>query len=335
MNFKTDLIDIVKCYFSAEGICYENKGDANEFAARYFEMRCRRIVTQPRVVHFSDEIQSSLGELAHEPDEDIKEKALDAWRAVFRIRNRFENGCSVVSYMSKNVKDSRTTDGLIWDYGMHHFHLSKEQPNKSGFVERSDYLLFAIVTEEHTYFVDIRKHQDPENLLWVRQDLLKIVHSNWPDLTGSSVLQGVQGDMITDIEKKELRRKNINHFPELEGHAIMPLGGGMNLAGNSSLGIIWGAKLVHEIKRHQSYFDSQPVELKTALQAKGINTLDGMKLQLVLLDSLELSPEVIRSFRADNCLSRDLSQMGFAIVESQTRLPIMVSLDNQSGHPSI
>lgn len=334
MNFKTDLIDIVKYYFSAEGICYENKGDANEFAARYFEMRCRRIVTRPRVVHFSDEIQNSLGKLARETDENIKEKALNAWRAVFRIRNLFENGCPVVSYLSKSVTDSRIPakipDGLLWDYGMHHFHLSNEQLDKSGFVDRSDYLLFAIVTEEHTYFVDIRKHRDPEKLQWVRQDLLKIVHSNWPDLIASSVLQGVQGDTITDIQKKELRSKKINHVPDIEGHAIMPLGGGMNLAGNSSLGISWGDKLVHEIERHQSYFDRQPVELKTVLQAKGINTSGGMKFQLVLLDSLELSPEVISSLQSDNCLSRDLSQMGFVIVESQTRMPIKVSLENQS-----
>ena len=330
MSFESDLIDIVKCYFSAEGISYEDKGDASAFATRYFEMRCRRVVPKPRVVHLSDEMHSSLGKLASETDENIKEKALTAWRAVFRIRNLFVNGCPVVSYLSKKVTDSRTTDGLLWDYGMHHFHLSGEQLDKSGFVERSDYLLFAIVAEECTYFVDIRKHHDPENLLWVRQDLMKIVDSNWPELTQAHALQGVKGDLLTDNEKKELRRKNINHAPELAGRAISPLGRGMTLDGSNILGRLWGDKLVHEIEKHKSYFDSQPTELNDELRARGVDTSDGMKFRLVLLDSLKISREDIQSLQADNCFSSDLSQMGFAIVESQTRVPIAVSLDNQS-----
>ena len=78
---------------------------------------------------------------------------------------------------------------------------------------------------------------------------------------------------------------------------------------------------MHEIERHKLYLYNQLAELKAALQVKGIDTSDEMKFQLVPLDSMELSPEVVVSLQADNCLSRDLSQMGFAIVESKTRLP--------------
>ena len=84
---------------------------------------------------------------------------------------------------------------------MHHFHLN-DQLDTSGFVERSDYLLFAILDEADAYFVDIMKHSDPENLLWVRQNLLKIVHSNWPELTQSRALRGTTGDQLTDNQKK-------------------------------------------------------------------------------------------------------------------------------------
>ena len=328
MSFEADLIYIVKCYFSAEGIFHEDEGDASDFAAQYFEMRIRRIDPKPRVVHFSDEIHDSLGKLARETDQETKEKALKAWRAVFRIRHLLADGRTVVPYLSRKVNDSTTKDGLLWDFGMHHFHLS-EQLGESEFVERSDYLLFAIVAEEDAYFVDVREHQDPENLLWVRQDLLKIVHSNWPDLTYSHVLRGAKGSLLTDNEKQELRRKNVIHVPDLGGLAIIPLGGGTVSDGSSFLGRLWGDKVVHEIERHKLYLYNQLAELKAALQVKGIDTSDEMKFQLVPLDSMELSPEVVVSLQADNCLSRDLSQMGFAIVESKTRLPIAVSLENQ------
>ena len=328
MGLEADLIDIVKHYFFLEGISYEEKGDASDFAARYREMRTRRTVSQPRIVHFSGELHDSLGKLARETDGETKEKALKAWQTVFQIRSVLVKGASVVPYLSKKVNDSTTEDGLLWDFGMHHFHLD-DQLGASGFVERSDYLLFAILAEADAYFVDIKKHSDPENLLWVRQNLLKIVHSNWPELTQSRALRGMTGNQLTDNQKKELRRKNTNHVTDLEGQAIMPLGGGTMSDGSSALGRMWGDKLVHEIERHQSYLDSQPAEVKAAFRTRGIDTTGELKFRLVTLDSLGLSPDVLGALQADDCLSRDLSRMGFAVVESTTRLPIAVSLVGQ------
>ena len=101
MGLEADLIDIVKHYFSLEDISYEDKGDASDFAARYRDMRIRRTVPQPRVVHFSDKLQGSLGKLARETDDETKETALKAWQTVFQIRYLLVKGSSVVPYLSK------------------------------------------------------------------------------------------------------------------------------------------------------------------------------------------------------------------------------------------
>ncbi len=289
-------------------------------------MLIRRISPQPREVHFSAELHDSLGKLTREMDVEEPEKALTAWQAVFRIRYCLVNGRPVVPYLSRRVNDSRTKDGLLWDYGMHHFHLSLKL-EASGVVERSDYLLFAIVTEGDAYFVDVRAHQDPEKMLWVRQDLLEITHRNWPDLINSQVLRGVTGDCLTDNEKKELRRKNINHAPALGGKAIAPLGGGMTVAGNSILYTMWADRLVHELKRHESVLHSEAAALTAAFRDNGIQT--PIQLRLVPLDNLRRSSEIADSLQVDNCLSRDLSRMGFAIVEQNTRLPVAISLEMQ------
>ena len=225
VDFKSDLIEIVKRYFTTEGISFENTGDASDFAARYCEMRIRRIVPKPRCVHFSSEIHNSLGKLARETNVDKREGALEARRTVCYLRHLFVSGERVTQHLSKNVNDSSSQDGLLWDFGMHHFHLSRKL-EKSGFVERSDYLLFAIVADTEVFFVDVRRHEDPEKLGWVRQDLLKIVFVNWPELTDALVLHGVSGDTLTDKEKKELRRKNINHVPNIGTQPVAPLGGG-------------------------------------------------------------------------------------------------------------
>ena len=312
MNFESDLVGIIKRQLSMENIHYKDNGDARYFAARYCEMRIRRIVPMPRRVHFSNEINDSLGKLFKETNTE-KNKALEAWRAVFLIRDLFVKGKSVTKFLSKSVTKSfnKKTDGLLLDFGMHHFHLSREL-EESGFVQRSDYLLFAIITDADAYFVDVRPHRDPERLEWVRQDLLSILHSNWPELLESYVLQGQMGDVLTDEQKKELRRKKVNHVTQLGGSAISPIGGGVMSDGSSIWCQVWGDRLLHEINQYQSYLDSQPKALRSQLEAKGKRIASEMEFQLVLLDSLNLSSEQIDSLQKDQFLSR----MGFAIVEN-------------------
>ena len=45
-----------------------------------------------------------------------------------------------------------------------------------------------------------------------------------------------------------------------------------------------------------------------------------IQLRLVPLDNLRRSSEIADSLQVDNCLSRDLSRMGFAIVEQKHAL---------------
>lgn len=334
MSFESDLATIIKQQFDQAGICYDSGLNVCSLAARYLEMVNRRIVPTPRSVHFSQEIHDSLGDLKRKVDPDQKKKADEAWTAVFLIRYLLTEGKNVNGFLHKGInyaKGKRSRDGLLWDYGMHHFHLSKESES-SGFVKRSDYLLFAVVTQEDAYFVDVRRHpdpNDPNDVGWVEQDLLKIVHSNWPNLIGSNILRGVKGDVLTDKEKKELRRKNVNHIAAIDGNAIAPLGGGTAFDG-SSIRCRWFAmQLLHEVKRHQLFFDSHPKDLRSALGGNGVKIAGKMEFELVLLDDLNLSDELMDLLRKDQCLSRDLCQMGFAIVEATTRLPIAVSLEEQ------
>ena len=325
MDFKNDLIETVKASFAEEGIACPD-GDATHFARRYFEMRIRRIAPGQRRVRFSNEIHASLGRLVQELDANLAEDARKAWRAAFKLCWLFETGADVKPYLSTRIKYANRNDKLLWDYGMHHFHLG-EQFDQSGFVERSDYLLYAMVNDEDALFVDVRLHSDPEDLQWVRQDLLIIVSTNWPEVIDAHVLHGLTGDTITDREKKELRRKNANYAPKLAEAAVMPLGGGMTSDGSSLRCLWWALKLLHEIGNHETYLSSQPVELREALASNGVRVFGDMEFQLVLLENLNPTTELVAALQQHNCLSRDLSRMGFAIVEATSRAPIVVSVE--------
>ena len=314
VSFKSDLADIVKQQFDKTSICYDDNLDVCGLAACYLEMLNRRIVPIPREVYFSEEIHNSLGSLRRKADMEQREKTAEAWTALFLIRHLLTEGKDVNGFLSKRIDSAtgkRSRDELLWDFGMHHLHLSRALEPSGDFVKRSDYLLFAIITQEHAYFVDVRPHRDPQNLGWVRQELLKTVHLNWPELIEPNVLRGVKGAVVTDEQKKELRRKNTNHVPELGGNAVAPLGGG-TMGDGSSLVCRWLAqKLLHEISCHQDRFDTQPSDLRSALEDKGLGKAGEMEFELVLLDGLNPSDELIDSLREDQCLSRRPLSNGF------------------------
>ena len=331
MSFKSDLADIIKQQFVRVGIRYDNNIDLCSLVLRYLEMLNIRVDPISRKVHFSEEIQDSLGILSLKTDEEKQGKAAEAWKTVFLIRGFLAEGKNVNGFLSKGIKfatGKRSIDGLLWDFGMHHFHLSKNFET-SGFVERADYLLFAVITQKDAYFVDVRAHPKQGDLGWVSRDLLKILYSNWPELVESKILRGVSGTELTDEEIQELRRKNCNHVTELGGNAIAPIGGGMMADGSSLSCRVLAMKLLHEIDQHQLYFDSQPQEVRFGLETEGIKISEEMEFDLVLLDGLNPSDNLIDSLRAEQCLSRDLCEMGLAVVERCTRSPIVVSNKEQ------
>ena len=217
MDFTSDLDRIIREQFDKHGIDYDKKTETRDLAASYLEMLNRRIYPSPRRVHFSEQLHDSLDLLRKETDTDQQKKAADAWSAVFRIQFLMVRGSNVNSFLSTQIKfatGKEKRDGMLWDFGMHHFHLSTESEESGfakGFAKRSDYLLFAVVTEEDAYFVDVRRHPHyGETVGWARQGLLRIVQSNWPELIAPKILLGVKGDVLTDEQRAELRGKNVN-----------------------------------------------------------------------------------------------------------------------------
>lgn len=327
MSFTSDLIRIIREQFDKNGIRYEKSMQARKLAASYLQMLNRRISSRPRRVHFSEQLSESLGRLKREADTNQQKKAAEAWSAVFRIRHMMVRGENVNAFLTKRIDSatgSRSRDGMLWDFGMHHLHLGIRQ-GRSRFVERSPYLLFAILTEDDAYFVDVRPHPTRNSLGWVRQDLLRIVQAHWPEMIEPRILRGTKGAVLTDQERATLRRRNVNVATDLDGHSVGPLGGGVAADGSSILCTVLADQLMDEITRHQEFFDTQPPELRLALQKQGMATAGEMECDLVLLEEQDLSRGVLDSLAEDSCLSKRLSQLGFAVVERTTRCLIAVN----------
>ena len=125
MTFESDLAHNIKQQFDQAGIIYDDSLDVCSLVARYIEVLHRRIVPMPRRVYLSEEIHESLGELRRKADVEHQAQAGDAWGAVFLIRHLLEEGGNVTRFLSKKVNylsGKKSWDGLLWDFGMHHFH---------------------------------------------------------------------------------------------------------------------------------------------------------------------------------------------------------------------
>ena len=323
MDFLSDLTLAIVSEFRHQGISFPECADLSHLASRYLEMRIRRIEPVPRKVHFSEEIHDSLGNLARDTDPKGHGKALEAWKTVFYLRHLFESGLTVTPFLSDKVINAETKDGLLWDYAMHHLHLSRKD-GKGGFVARSDWLLFVVVSDQDVFFVDVSAHRAPGNLQWVHQDLLGIVFNNWPELIESRLLHGVTGATITDPEKKELRRKNVNLAHEVGGRAIAPLGFGTAGDGHSTLCGFLADKLLHELKQYQRMIDDSLEDLRALFVEYGMPEDAQIDFKLVRQAELDMSEDQSAKMCSVEGFSRALWLNGFAIIETHTRSAIIV-----------
>ena len=204
MTLCSDLSRLIKGQLDKNGISYDGSMPLHRLVARYFEMNVRQIHPVPRRVHLSDQTHASLGEFLRSDRDDTS--ARDTWGTVFRLSQLIVDGANVNAFLSKNIRSATGWDGLLWHYGMHHFHLSSDM-GVDGFVKRSGYLLFVMVAPLDAYFVDLRPHPPKDGVEWVSQELLRIVHSNWPQLIEANVLHGVCGTQLTDGELPPVEAK--------------------------------------------------------------------------------------------------------------------------------
>ncbi|MCE2501548.1 MAG: hypothetical protein J4G13_11910 [Dehalococcoidia bacterium] len=332
MDFRGDLADIIVSSFAECGISFPENANVDDLVQRYLEMRIRRIEPIPRKVHFSEEIHDSLGELVRNDDADQRAQAIEAWGTVFYLNYLFERGFCVMSFQSKmskrkgKVTDTETTDLLLWDYGMHHLHLSRSIDN-DGFVRRSDWLLMVIVSNDDVYFVDVRPHQDAEpkpghsgpDMTFVRQNLLEIVQANRPALIESSALYGVSGTDITDREKWELRRKRVNSAPNLGGSAIAPLAGGVAGDGHSVLCTYLAHRLLHLLDWLQRSLESAFDQLQAEFGNHGLASGAHLDFKLVERQAVNLVPDDIQMLCSSDSVLDELWNAGFAVIETNTR----------------
>ncbi|HWJ77796.1 MAG TPA: hypothetical protein VNR61_06945 [Niallia sp.] len=217
LDFISDLSEIMVQAYKEKGINPPN-GDTHTLLSRYFNLKDKIIVPKIRNVKVSKELSGKV-------IEDYYKKCLH------HIKNRFKNGKDVSIFLSKKSIKPSQKDLLLYDWGIHHLHLSMPEKGKQ-FVERSDYLLFLMIDDNNAYFIDVTKHKLPDGTEFSQQELLRIVKDNWPFLLEPYRLKGAISldRKMTDKDYSEMRQAGSLSLVEIKGEVYGLIGGGITTA---------------------------------------------------------------------------------------------------------
>jgi hypothetical protein len=182
----------------------------------YFGVKRRLIATRPRTVLIAKNLRIPAS--FHE----VVRKA-EAGEDLTPYQSR--------RFLSKPSKD----DALLSDWGIQHLHFDMGlDPNN-----RSSDLLFARITEDAFYCIDISDHRG-----FTRQIMLEILDSDWPESIARFLLQGsIAGESVTDEQVGNLRKANVNAFVQLPNGRTYSLGCGRSSSGDNILDVRECARL--------------------------------------------------------------------------------------------
>lgn len=124
---------------------------------------------------------------------------LDENKNLSKILKLIENGGDINNYMSKNIKDWKSIDYLLYTLNIRHFHLKKD---KHGGILKE--LVFGVFTDKKFYAIEVGDHND----IYKTKELIKIAKESWPD----DIFRYIK------IENEEVVEFNSNEFKKFANH---------------------------------------------------------------------------------------------------------------------
>jgi len=212
IDFRADWLAILKAEICKLGYNADPKLDARSISETYFNIQRLLISANPRKVLISKEF-SCPGYLT---------SGLDL------IKDKVRKGENLKPHQSYQFTNPNYNDRLLNDWGIHHLHLGK-QIQKNGFVERTGHVLFARVTHDTFYLLDVMNHS-PGQQPWIKKILVEIIHNNWPDSIAENRIKGIVDTEFNPSEQEigQLRNAGINSILKMnDGTIYAPLGGGL------------------------------------------------------------------------------------------------------------
>jgi hypothetical protein len=239
LDFKSDLYEQARSTLLAEGFGQAEVAAITDPMTVLFEYRRRQVAPLRRVVRESTRMGSNPQRLTFSS-------------AIEEIKRLSNAGLDLSPYQSRRMEQAQFNDRLLNDWGIHHFHLGTST-DPDGYITRTGPLLFALVTADTLYLLDIMHHGS-----FVDVDLIEIIHGDWPEVIDSWRYRAPEpAPALTPEQRKNIRKNGVNVRVQVsDGTTYLPPGGGQMVSGASTAASVCAltvrvqaAKLQHQMEQ--------------------------------------------------------------------------------------
>ncbi|MFM0406832.1 hypothetical protein [Paraburkholderia dipogonis] len=226
-EFVTNVDQIASTLIEGFGLLHTGAVDhLNTPLLRWLDFRLRFINPLPRQIHRSDRFPKALDAAAAQALRTIEARITQGEDI------NLHQGAGLTDFDTSGKKRAVRTDLLWAEWGIHHLHLDlAPHPKRPYFSKRADFLLFAVFGFDYALFIDVLPHRG-DDLLFSREELVRVVVRNWPMLLDPFQLKGVlaSNPEFTDEQRHELRRSGMDAPLIIDGKTYFAPGGGVTTA---------------------------------------------------------------------------------------------------------
>jgi len=242
VSFWEDFVALMRAQLAVCGLT--PPADGIDVVAQYLNLERRRVAPRARLVSVARGLVPTA-------------LIADAYRELLR---KLEHGEDVTPHLSRSVlRDADYHDGLLDDWGMHHFHLGTSL-EADGMVARTNELVFAIIRPNDAYVAGIHLHGQ-----WAVHALIDAVQENWPELLRPLAL--CPGPRLSPPEHARARRSNLHVVTVLaNGMPVLGAGGGITSSGHSLAVSVRTMRIREEVDELERRFNTMVPEIQTHLE---------------------------------------------------------------------
>jgi len=140
------------------------------------------------------------------------------------LEDKIKSGKDLLPHMSRNIFDTSSKDGLLYDFNIQHLHLGlKPSPKNPQLIEGRKKILYCVFDDENAYFLVIDNHGR-----WGDIELIRLIKNNFPHLIEPFEMNVQKlSNHFTEVQRVKLRKAGINTPIEVDGKCYMSPGWGV------------------------------------------------------------------------------------------------------------
>ena len=210
-------------------------GDSREEAIMtWFNYLHRRIPAQPR-------------KLVLNPSLVCPAEVAPGWT---RLQQEVKNGTDLTHRLSRKIENADYNDGMLNDWGFHHFHLGTVfDPKHPRLILGTSFVLFAIVDPYEFYPIDFVQHG-----AWGDRAILEKAISAFPNRFEKFCLKGITNIASPFVceDVGEIRKCGVNVFHQIGDKIYAPPGMGVTTAGTSVTATMVLDKIRRQLRKREN-----------------------------------------------------------------------------------